>query len=196
MQLRSIWFYFIYSKKCLWLFFICNLIGTIYGYVWYSNQIHQTKGLFKFFVPDSPTATLFLTIVLFLFIIGRNWPVLEGLAFVSLVKYGLWAVLINVILMFYYNLFTVTSVFLLISHSIMALEAIIFAPRFKFNWIACIVALIWIFHNDVIDYVFMQYPIYPFIASHLSLVAYLTFWLSVLSLVCYILLTRSMRNRE
>ena len=49
--------------------------------------------------------------------------------------------------------------------------------------------MIWVFHNDIIDYVFMQYPFYDFIASHIEAIAYLAFWLSVIPLVLYLSLT-------
>ncbi|WP_338061636.1 DUF1405 domain-containing protein [Staphylococcus pettenkoferi] len=154
MVYQTIWFHLLYSKRMLWLLFICNLAGTIYGYIWYKDQLVVAPWLFKVFVPDSPTATLFLTLILGLYLLGKRSTVLEALAFTSLFKYGIWAVAINLILMINYDMWTITGVMLMLSHGIMALEAILLSPRMRFSWLGLIIAVIWLFHNDVIDYVF------------------------------------------
>ncbi|CAM3066072.1 DUF1405 domain-containing protein [Staphylococcus argensis] len=190
MVYQTIWFHLLYSKRMLWLLFICNLAGTIYGYIWYKDQLAHAPWLFKAFVPDSPTATLFLTIILGLYLLGKRSTIFEALAFTSLFKYGVWAVVINLILMISYDMWTITGMLLMLSHGIMALEAILFSPRMRLSWMGLIIAIVWLFHNDVIDYVFLQYPVYPFIASHLNLIAYFTFWLSVSAIILYIVMTR------
>lgn len=76
---------------------IINLFGTIYGYLWYGNQLSNTPIYFLPFVPDSPTASLFFTIFLFFILKGKNIPLIEALAFTTLVKYGLWAVVMNML---------------------------------------------------------------------------------------------------
>ena len=77
----------------------------------------------------------------------------------------------------------------------MAVEAFVFYPRFKISISAFIIAMIWVFHNDIIDYVFMQYPYYDFIASHIEGVAYLAFWLSIIPLILYLNLTRFEKDK-
>ncbi|MDN6742762.1 MAG: DUF1405 domain-containing protein, partial [Staphylococcus equorum] len=57
------------------------------------------------------------------------------------------------------------------------------------------IAVIWVFHNDIIDYVFMQYPYYDFIANHVEGIAYLAFWLSVIPLALYLNLTRFKKDK-
>ena len=52
-----------YNKKMLWLILLCNILGTLYGYIWYGGQLSVTDWQYKIFVPDSPTASLFLCIV-------------------------------------------------------------------------------------------------------------------------------------
>ncbi|MDO5660817.1 MAG: DUF1405 domain-containing protein, partial [Staphylococcus xylosus] len=93
MNIKSLWELMLYHKGILYFLLLCNLLGTIYGYIWYGEQLSITETQFKIFVPDSPTASLFLCFVLVTFILGKNIPVFEALAFVSLIKYGVWAVI-------------------------------------------------------------------------------------------------------
>src|SRR5690625_7112448 len=65
--------------------------------MWYESQLSVTPPIFIPFVPDSPTATLFFTIFLLFFIFGKNVPYVEALAITSLFKYGIWAVVMNIL---------------------------------------------------------------------------------------------------
>lgn len=72
----------------------------------------------------------------------------------------------------------------------MALEAIYFYPRFKVTCSGFLVAMIWVFHNDFIDYVLGKFPYYGFIAEHSAIIGYIAFWLSVFALIMYYSLNR------
>ncbi|MEQ7790997.1 DUF1405 domain-containing protein [Staphylococcus nepalensis] len=195
MNMNTLWQLIIYNKGMLYFLLVCNLLGTIYGYIWYGSQISITQWQFIPFVPDSPTASLFLCIAIAGLIIGKNLPIIEALAFVSLIKYGVWAVIMNIILFIQYDMITITGCMLILSHGIMSIEAFIFYPRFKVTIVAFFIAMVWVFHNDIIDYVFMQYPYYDFIASHVESIAYLAFWLSIMPLVLYLSLTRFKKDK-
>ncbi|WP_436859988.1 DUF1405 domain-containing protein [Staphylococcus caeli] len=190
MNLKTLWHLMIYHKGMLYFLLTCNLIGTIYGYIWYGSQLNATDIQFKLFVPDSPTASLFLCIAILAYILGKQFPIIEALAFVTLIKYGVWAVIMNILLFIEYDTITIAGCMLILSHGIMAIEALIFYPRFKISMVGFVIAMIWVFHNDVIDYIYMQYPYYDFIASHLAGVAYLAFWLSIIPLILYLSLTQ------
>ncbi|MEJ7473275.1 DUF1405 domain-containing protein [Staphylococcus saprophyticus] len=195
MNIKTLWHAMIYHKGVLYFLLICNLLGTVYGYIWYGSQLSVTDIQFKAFVPDSPTASLFLCIIILAYIFGKQTPIFEALAFVSLIKYGVWAVIMNIIMFIQYDAVTITGCMLIISHGVMAVEAFVFYPRFKISISAFIIAMIWVFHNDIIDYVFMQYPYYDFIASHIEGVAYLAFWLSIIPLILYLNLTRFKKDK-
>lgn len=107
---------------------------------------------------------------------------MEALAFVCLVKYGIWAVGMNIFLMFDQKMLLLTSVMLLLSHGLMALEGILYAPFYRFRISHFMIAAVWILHNDVIDYLFGQMPIYMGLERYLPYIGYATFWLSVLVL--------------
>ena len=82
---------------------------------------------------------------------NRNIAIIDALAFVTLFKYGVWAVIMN-ILMIAEQEATINGVMLILSHGIMACEAIYFYPRFKVTILGFIVSFIWVCINDVIDY--------------------------------------------
>ena len=49
---------------------------------------------------------------------------------------------------------------LVASHFAMAVQAVLYIPFYKFGLDHIAIAAIWTLHNDVIDYVFGQMPIY------------------------------------
>lgn len=55
------WLYAILAARpVVWLLLFVNAAGTVYGYYWYRYQLAETPPVFLPFVPDSPTASLFL----------------------------------------------------------------------------------------------------------------------------------------
>ena len=85
------------NRSFLWLLLIVNIAGTVYGYVWYGWQLKETPAIFLIFVPDSPTASLFFVFVIVAFLLKKNLPLIEALAVVTLFKYGIWAVVMNLL---------------------------------------------------------------------------------------------------
>lgn len=71
---------------------------------------------------------------------------------------------------------------LIMSHGAMAIEGILYSPFYRIKLKHIIIVAIWTLHNDVIDYVFMQYPKYGALAIYVREIGYFTFWLSILSL--------------
>src|SRR5699024_2343630 len=123
--------YILLNKQFLTLLFIINLLGTIYGYVWYGSQLRETPLIFLAFVPDSPTASLFFTVFLLFFIFGRNLPYIEALAITSLFKYGIWAVFMNLFTLIVDGSLHWQAYMLIVSHAGMAIQAILYAPFYK-----------------------------------------------------------------
>src|SRR5690625_7763832 len=75
------------NRNFLILLFGINFLGTIYGYMWYGNQLARTPAIFLPFVPDSPTASLFLTIFFGFYLYGRKFTYIETLAIISLFNF-------------------------------------------------------------------------------------------------------------
>ncbi|WP_277585426.1 DUF1405 domain-containing protein [Psychrobacillus antarcticus] len=185
----------LFNKTFMWLLFIVNLLGTVYGFYWYKGQLSQTEAKFLLFVPDSPTASLFFTIALFAWLLKKNWKLIEALALITLVKYGLWAVVMNVWTYVENDYLGWMGWMLVASHFAMAVQAVLYIPYYRFTWIHILIAAIWTLHNDVVDYVFDQMPTYRSLNKYADQIGYFTFWLSIacIALASFIYQKRSKR---
>ncbi|WIZ19035.1 DUF1405 domain-containing protein [Staphylococcus aureus] len=193
MTINKLWQYTLYQRSWLMMLLICNILGMIYGYIWYGEQLSHTPWQFKIFVPDSPTAILFLVISISLILIQKQNSIIDALAFVTLFKYGIWAVIMNILFIIEQGDITVNGLVLMFSHSIMAVQAIYFYPRFKRSMIAISVAMTWVFLNDYIDYFHLQFPYYDFITTHVWQIGVLSCCLSVFGLLLYIELNKLLK---
>lgn len=169
----------LFNKSFMWLLFFVNLVGTIYGYIWYEGQLSVTDAKFLLFVPDSPTASLFFTIALLGWLLKQNWKLIEALALITLVKYGLWAVVMNIWMYIENDYLGWMGWMLVASHFAMALQAVLYIPFYRFTWVHILIACVWTLHNDVIDYVFGQMPVYQSLDQYTANIGYFTFWLSI-----------------
>ncbi|HDJ2378085.1 TPA: DUF1405 domain-containing protein [Staphylococcus aureus] len=193
MTIKAFWQYTLYQRSWLMMLLICNILGMIYGYIWYGEQLSHTPWHFKIFVPDSLTAILYLVISISLILIQKQNSIIDALAFVTLFKYGIWAVIMNILFIIEQGDITVNGLVLMFSHSIMAVQAIYFYPRFKRSMIGISVAMIWVFLNDYIDYFHLQFPYYDFITTHVWQIGVLSCCLSVFGLLLYIELNKLLK---
>lgn len=193
MTINTFWQYILYQRSWLMMLLICNILEMIYGYIWYGEQLSHTPWQFKIFVPDSPTAILFLVISISLILIRKQNSIIDALAFVTLFKYGIWAVIMNILFIIEQGDITVNGLVLMFSHSIMAVQAIYFYPRFKRSMIGISVAMTWVFLNDYIDYFHLQFPYYDFITTHVWQIGVLSCCLSVFGLLLYIELNKLLK---
>lgn len=113
-------------RYCLIALFVINILGSFYGYYWYWGQLTSTSKLLWLFVPDSPLSTTLFAGALFFHLTHRQVKVLPLLACAFLVKYGLWAVAVNLHLLWIGEGFTGTNLMLALSHFGMAVEGIIY----------------------------------------------------------------------
>lgn len=180
--IERIW-HILSSKIFLALLLVVNLFGTIYGYIWYGSQLAETEPIFLIFVPDSPTATLFFSIVLIGWLFDKNWRLFEALALITLVKYGLWAVVMNLLALVETGSIGWMGWMLVASHFLMAVQGILYLPKYDFKWIHIAIAGVWTIHNDFIDYVFKQMPRYSMLDQYMNGIGYFTFWLSIVCIL-------------
>ncbi|WP_422448078.1 DUF1405 domain-containing protein [Thermoanaerobacterium sp. DL9XJH110] len=108
------------------LLFFINFSGSLYGFYWYRYQLIQTPKTLWLFVPDSPTATALFTIALYFYIIKKPQPFFTLLACAWLIKYGLWAAIINTHYLLIGGNYTFTNFHLTLSHLGMAVEGALF----------------------------------------------------------------------
>jgi uncharacterized membrane protein YpjA len=165
---------FLLNRPFLWLLFVVNLLGTIYGYIWYDSQLEWTaanKPLWTIpFVPDSPTASLFFTMALLYLLFpikhpstfargARVW--IEALAVVCSVKYGVWAVAMIVAGAAQGDVLNWTHYMLMASHLAMAVEGLLYFRFMRAGTAALGVALVWLLLNDTVDYTLNVNPWLP-----------------------------------
>ncbi|KAA6451689.1 DUF1405 domain-containing protein [Bacillus swezeyi] len=184
--------YILGQKPMLVLLLTINFFGTVYGYYWYLPQLMDTPAKFLIFVPDSPTATLFFLFVLIGLLFKRNASLFEALALVTLVKYGLWAVVMNILVLVTTGSIHWTGYMLIASHFAMAVQGVLYAPYYRFKGWHLALAAVWTLHNDIIDYVFGMMPNYSMLTQYMPQIGYFTFWLSIASigLAYYVVLSR------
>ncbi|WP_099362737.1 DUF1405 domain-containing protein [Fredinandcohnia onubensis] len=187
--------YLMGQRWVLWILLLINIPGTIYGYIWYESQLNITPPKFLIFVPDSPTASLFFCFVLIAFLLRKNWPLIEALAIVTLFKYGIWAVVMNILTYFVDGL-NIYGYMLIFSHLGMAIQGLLYAPYYRIKPIHLVIAAVWTLHNDVIDYVFFMMPRYSVLDQYIPQIGYFTFWLSMVSiLITYLLCIKKDRYK-
>lgn len=186
--------YILLDKRFLLCLFIINLFGTIYGYMWYGGQLSITPDIFLLFVPDSPTASLFFTIFLLFFLFDKHVPYIEALAITTLFKYGIWAVVMNLLTLIIEGSLSWQGYMLMASHAGMAIQGLLYAPFYKIKLGHIAIAAIWVLHDVVIDYVFGMMPTYSVLSNYMEQIGYFTFWLSILSIVIAYFLT--VRNKS
>ncbi|QDP40447.1 lipoprotein heptaprenylglyceryl N-acetyltransferase LhaT [Radiobacillus deserti] len=181
----------LFNRSFMILLLVVNVFGTVYGYIWYESQLAITPPRFLIFVPDSPTASLFFCIFLFLYLIGKKAPYVEALAIITLFKYGTWAVVMNVLTLFVDGDIGWQGYMLIVSHGAMAIQGLLYAPLYSIRLKHIMVAAIWTLHNDVIDYVFGMMPIYSSLSLYMKEIGYFTFWLSIASIaIAYLTSTK------
>lgn len=174
----------LFAKWFLVVLLLINIGGTIYGYMWYGWQLEQTAPIFWLFVPDSPTATLFFCIAIIGWLMNRHFRLFEALALVTNVKYGLWAVAMNIFTIIQLDGNVSWQAYMLIaSHGLMALQSLLYIPKYDFKALHIIVTAIIVLHNEIIDYVFGQMPIYSVLDDYMAQIGYFTFWLSILCIL-------------
>ncbi|QPZ43683.1 DUF1405 domain-containing protein [Bacillus halotolerans] len=177
------WFQYVLGQRTMLILVLAiNFLGTVYGYYWYLPQLLETPARFLIFVPDSPTATFFFWFVLLAFLMKRNAPLFEALALVTLVKYGLWAVAMNLLVLAVTGDLPWEGYMLIASHFAMAVQGVLYSPYFRFSLWHLVIAAVWTLHNDVIDYLFGMMPQYSMLSEYMTDIGYGTFWLSIFSI--------------
>ncbi|MDN5361247.1 MAG: hypothetical protein PWP70_294 [Moorella sp. (in: firmicutes)] len=129
-----------------------NLLGSIYGYYWYHEQLLATPWYWWPFTPDSPLATTLFTLALFLALGRRESGLLRLVAAIAVIKYGLWAMVI--ITDFWRAGAAVTPVEagLWLSHLGMLVEGYLFLRHWPVvPWQLGVIAM-WLIINDFVDY--------------------------------------------
>ncbi len=131
-----------------------NTIGGLVGYpFWYGWQLAHAPVYFWIFIPDSPTSAL-LFVPAYLLIRRRKpgWPLLNAVAALANLKYGLWTDA-------YWFLFWREGgdpgwmgLLLSFTHTVMALEGLYLLHYTYLRWGEALAVAAWFFLQDWADY--------------------------------------------
>jgi len=177
----------------LWILFFLNLIGSIYGFYWYRNQLAETHGILKLFVPDSPTASMLFTLGLFMTLIKKPKPFLMLMACGWLIKYGLWAVIINTHFYLIGGNYTFTNFHLTLSHLGMAAEGLIFLNDVEYDKHHLFFLISLMILSDILDY---KLGIHPWLFDQRQLqVAIISILFLTVSISLYFILLYKKQKR-
>lgn len=179
------------NRSFLWVLLWVNLLGTIYGYYWYKNQMQDTPPVLLPFVPDSPTSSLFFTVFVLLLLLGRSNPFIEMMALMTSFKYGVWCVVVLTMYGIGDGYIDPANIMLIFSHAGMAAEVLLYNFAYRFGAKHVWLGAAWLLVNDFFDYVFKVHP-YLEDDRFLSEVAVFTISLSIFT----ILLTFWLRQRS
>lgn len=139
------------------LLLIINFLGSIWGFLWYRDQLSSTPIKYWIFTPDSPTATLFFSMYILLKLLEKENTLLGLIACVWLIKYGIWAVVINLNLLFI-DSFTFENLHLTLSHMGMAFEGLLFLLFLDFSVLKGIIVIFLMIISDYADYGLKLHP--------------------------------------
>lgn len=201
---------FLTSRFMLWSLLWINAAGTVYGYMWYWEQLKVTAAEKPFWmvllVPDSPTASLFFTLSLLYLLTDRGVDrlrvqssaiagglrsLIETIGVVTSFKYGIWAVWMILDGYVQGDAFAWQDGMLAVSHLGMAVEALLFARFFRIKPVYLYIAAIWVLGNDYVDYHFGVYPWLPDqLEDDLASIRVGTMLLSVVSILLFAPLAR------
>ena len=140
-----------------------NVLGTLFGFYYYLPQFSETSFNYWLLVADSPLATLLIATALLMHWRGKSSTLVETMAFIGNLKYGLWTAFV---LVFYFESFwqlnsTPMYLFLLFSHLAMALQAYLVFDFTSFGWKRFLFGASWFVVNDFFDYYLQLHPFLP-----------------------------------
>ncbi len=149
-----------------------NFLGALYGFYWYRYQLGETPVSAWPVVPDSPLACFYLALALVYLYFGRRNGWLEGLAYMGLMKYGVWTAFIIGLYWIESGNFTLENVWLFSSHLGMAAEALVFWLTYPVRRIHLVPAAAWFIFNDYADYGLGLHPYLPSMNFYPAVVAF------------------------
>lgn len=149
------------ALKRIWWFIMIPplLLGSLYGFYWYWPQLQATPIYLWPIVPDSPGSSMLLCIWLICLVAGADWRKpgmqwLGAIAFISNMKYGLWTPMVNTYTGLTYG-WSFDLVHLSISHGAMWFLGLLFARYYKPAILPSIGALLFMWFQDLVDYVLL-----------------------------------------
>jgi len=157
-----------YQRWFLWSLVLVNALGTVWGILWYWEQLIETPWYFLPVVPDSPLHAALFGLFIYWLVQGKvselnpigRFIIWAGV--LGVIKYGLWTtVIITQYLLSQGVTPSLQDWMLYFSHGGMAVQGLIYANRLPKVSMPAIVAVLWFGMNDFFDYLFFTHPRLP-----------------------------------
>lgn len=180
---------------------ILNMIGTIWGFFWYEDQLAATAWQRLLFVPDCPLHAFFFALFAYwLFVKDRmekTWQQLIVWAGVlGGIKYGVWTVVIlGQYFMTIGQMPAGDDLLLLVSHVGMLLQGLAYLRYLPETPLPAILALVWLAVNDGFDYLGGTHPTLP-LNEQLLLAGGLSLTMTITVIVITVIFFKKIRCRE
>jgi len=179
------------SKKILFFLILANLIGAIYGFVfYYGKQFLETPLHLWLFIPDCPLFSLLMALCFLLILIKKESSLIFFFTLVGCLKYGFWTVFVLIYFNDFYFVpenFFMYSV-LLIAHFFLFFESFLLIKKIKFKVYYLLPVLIFFLVNDFFDYLFGTRPVLPL--SELNFMFYFTLISSIIFISLALILVK------
>lgn len=172
---------------------VINILGSVYGYYWYSGQLEVTPVYLWLFTFDSPFSTTLFALALTGILLGYNNRLLQLVAYTGVIKFGIWAAV--VILDFWVAGGTPTIIvsLLFLSHLGMALEGWVYIRHLYVPPGYLILLALWFGVGDFLDYFVGIHP-YLYYPGQFTVAAVTAVLLSIV-LLLYVWIWRVSRHR-
>jgi len=152
------------SKKLMYFLILANLIGALYGFIfYYGKQFFITLLELWLFVPDCPLFSLFFGLALLLILLKKENSFLFFFTLIGALKYGFWTVFVLLFFNEFYFIPENSLMYsvLLIAHLFLFFESFLLIKKIKFKLVYLIPALLFFVTNDLSDYFLGTHPSLP-----------------------------------
>lgn len=158
----------LFSRPFLLALVAVNAAGTVWGVVWYWDQLLATPWHLLLFVPDSPGHAALFGLYIWWLAAGRAgrlgpWQRLVAWAgTLGVIKYGLWTtVIISQYLLAQGSQPGAEDWLLYLSHGGMAVQGLVYMGRLPRLALPAAATVLWLATNDFFDYVLFTHPRLP-----------------------------------
>ncbi|NOZ59939.1 MAG: DUF1405 domain-containing protein, partial [Euryarchaeota archaeon] len=158
---------------------LINLGGTAFGFYYYRGMFELFPVKLWIFIPDSPLATLFFAISLFLIYLKKRVHALYLIAMAQSVKYGFWTMFVILYFSDYFLAPDHRSYYYLMFalHFGMVIQPALILHRVRIARKELAIAAAWLALNDYFDYLVGTNPlvVYDFAPEKVALTGAVTF---------------------
>ncbi|MFQ6105524.1 MAG: DUF1405 domain-containing protein [Candidatus Hydrothermarchaeaceae archaeon] len=152
---------------------LINLLGTLFGFLYYRAMLSAAPLWLWVFIPDSPMSTLLFGVSIFLILIGKKRNILSFVSCVYVMKYGFWTIFV---ILFYPEHFLSPanfyfSILMILLHFGMLVEPLLILHTIEVRKSYLTFSVLWFLLNDYFDYIVGTNPLAGYHFQSMGVVA-------------------------